>query len=328
VLARALMHFKSFRLADIPKNQRVAALRMQIRQWSPYANPGSCVVIERDAAMVWLWDKSRTDAAIAEAGLSATRVKVVPETLLFPQLNEGVRMVATLEGVEAQVWKGNTLAASRWWPAHPDADEWLAFQRDAGLAEPVALPAVAQTAPLLKDPWARATSLEDYRALDMRVERLAYAMAIVVLAAPTFWYCGHLLKIGSAISSARAELADLNAKAGPVISARNEAQNVLLRTQALLVLDPYPDQLQLLSRVAEVLPKNGTYVREWSYAGGKLKLTITVPDAGTQSSALVSALQTAGPFNNVRATSGGDSKNLVFAMDVNPRGDTANPAQP
>jgi hypothetical protein len=323
VLARAFVHFKSFPLAEIPKNQRSAALRMQIRQWSPFALAGSCVVIERDTAMVWLWDKTRVDAAIGEAGAPLSQTRIVPETLLLPQLNEGLRLVNTLEGVEAQVWKSNTLVASRWWPALPAAEDWLAFQRDAGIAEHTLLPATAQSAPLLAEPWARAASLEDFHALATRNERLIYAIGIVVLAAPTFWYCGHLIKLGNAISAKKTELAELNAKAQPVILARNEAQVALLRVQSLLAIDPYPDQLQLLAKVAEALPKNGSTIREWNYQTGKLKLMITVPDAGTQSSGLVNALQTAGPFNNVRSANGGDSKTLVFNMDVNPRPDAA-----
>ncbi len=323
MLARALLHFKSFALTDIPKNQRIAALRMQIRQWSPFAQAGSCVVIDRDTAMVWLWDKGRVDAAINEAGLALSRVKVIPETLLYPQLNQGLRLVNTLEGIEAQVWKSNTLSASRWWPAAPAAEDWLAFQRDAGITEHAALPAAAQTAPLLAEPWARASSLEEFRALDTRIERLGYAFAIVMLAAPTFWYCGHLIKLGSAITAKRAELAELNAKAQPVIQARSEAQAALLRAQALLAIDPYPGQLELMAKISEVLPKNGSFVKEWNYQAGKLKLAIAVPDAGTQSSGLVNALQTAGPFNNVRSATGGDSKTLVFNMDVNPRSEPA-----
>jgi hypothetical protein len=78
--------------------------------------------------------------------------------------------------------------------------------------------------------------------------------------------------------------------------------------------------LQLMARVGEVLPKNGSYVREWNYLNGKLKLMIVVPDSGMPSSVLVNSLQTAGPFNNVRAATGGDSKTFIFNMDVNPRG--------
>jgi hypothetical protein len=316
------MHFKSFPLSEIPKNQRTAALRMLIKQWCPYSSAGTCVVINDDTAMVWMWDKERTTADIAQAGLQGTRTKVIPETLLVPQLNSGLRLIATLEGVEGQLWKSNTLAASRWWPAAPGADEWLAFQRDVGIAEHVELQPGAQSSPLLFEPWARIVSLDDYRALDTIVERLIYATVGVILAAATFWYCSHLIKLNTAISAKTAELAELNTRAQPVIAARNDAQYALLRVQALLDLDPYPDQLQLMAKVAEILPKNGTLIKEWDFHGNSLKLTIAVPDSATQSSFFVDALQKAGPFNNVRAATGGDNKTLVFNMDVNPRQET------
>jgi hypothetical protein len=273
--------------------------------------------------MVWLWDQGRVNSAIVDAGLQPARVKVVPETLLAPQLNNGLRLLQTLDGVEAQEWKSNILAASRWWPAQPTAEEWEAFQRDAGLAERAPLPGAAQAPPLLAEPWARATSLETYRSLDSRVERLVYVFGIVLLGAATLWYGIHLIKNSSAANARKNELNALNEKAQPVIAARNQAQAALLRVQALLGNDPYPNQLQLMARVAEVLPKNGTVVREWNFQSGKLKLLVAVPDAAVQSSALVSVLQSAGPFNNVVSKAGGDSKTLVFNMDVNPRDDFA-----
>jgi len=296
---------------------------MQIKQWNPFASAGSCVVIEHDTAMVWLWDQGRVNSAIADAGLQPGRVKVLPETLLAPQLNNGLRLLKTLDGVEAQVWKSNVLAASRWWPAQPTGEEWEAFQRDAGLAERIPLPGVAQAAPLLAEPWARATSLEAYRSLDSRVERLVYVFGSVLLGAATLWYGIHLVKNSAAASAKRSELTAVNEKAQPVIAARNQSQAALLRVQALLGNDPYPNQLQLMAKIAEVLPKNGTVVREWNFQNGKLKLLVAVPDAAVQSSALVSVLQSAGPFNNVRSSAGGDSKTLVFNMDVNPRDDFA-----
>jgi hypothetical protein len=323
VLARALVHYKSFALADIPRNQRIAALRMQIRQWSPYAAAGTCVVIEHDTAMVWLWDKSRINAAIAAAGLQPARVKTIPETLLVPQLNNGLRLLKTLDGIEAQVWKSNSLAASRWWPELPANDEWLAFQRDAGLVEHVVLPTVAQSPPLLAESWARIASLDEYRALDSRVERLVYVFGIALMGIATLWYGVHIAKSNAALNSKKAELAALNDKAQPVIAARSEAQAVLLRVNALLATDAYPNQLQLMAKVAEALPRNGTHVREWNFQGSKLKMLISVPDPAVQSSGLVSALQAAGPFNNVRSSAGGDSKTLVFNMDVNPRNEEA-----
>src|ERR1700691_2888765 len=135
VLARALVHYKSFTLSDIPQNQRVSALRMRIRQWTPFSSFGSCVVIERDTAMVWVWNKTRIEEALETAGLQPSRVKIIPETLIVPRIESGLRLISTMEGTEAQAWTSFTLVASRWWPAPPTTDEWLTFQRDAAFAE-------------------------------------------------------------------------------------------------------------------------------------------------------------------------------------------------
>src|SRR3990172_2060065 len=139
VLSRPLYRFRRFDLEHVPKAQRTQALRLQIRQWSPYASPGQYVVWGQDDALVWAWDADR---------------------LLHPTLLSGLRLVACLDGVEGQLWRERRPVHSRWWPESPSATEWLNFQRDAGIApgQGDAVPA-PQAPPWLKQPWAKTADL-------------------------------------------------------------------------------------------------------------------------------------------------------------------------
>jgi len=134
VLSRPLYRFRRFDLKHISKAQRTQALRLQIRQWSPYAGPGQYVVWGQDHALVWAWDADRLEADLAAQELKPKSTRVIPESLLHPPLLSGLRLVACLDGVEGQLWQEQRPVHSRWWPETPSATEWLNFQRDAGIA--------------------------------------------------------------------------------------------------------------------------------------------------------------------------------------------------
>lgn len=131
VLARALCRFRVVDLAQVPATGRAQALRLQVAQLSPFADTGHCVVWQGGKALLWMWDAALVRQAMAEAGVAAKRAQVWPESLLYAPGVPGARLVQALQGVEAQIWDdGGALVMSRWWPAPPDAAEWLVFERD------------------------------------------------------------------------------------------------------------------------------------------------------------------------------------------------------
>jgi hypothetical protein len=132
------------------------------------------------------------------------------------------------------------------------------------------------------------------------------------------WYGSQLIKLKAAISDLGAELETLNLQAGPIIEARGQALEALSRVKTLQAADPYPDQLNLLAKVAESLPKDGAYLREWEFLNGKLKLLIASPNK-MASSDYIKRLQSFGVFKNVQASPGNDPANLVVSMEVVPQ---------
>lgn len=317
VLSRALCRYVRIGLKDVPPAQRGGALTLQIAQWSPYAQSGSHVVWHLDDALVWIWDASVVESAIRDAGLDVRRVAVLPETLLHPEPGDGLHLVACMEGYEGQYWNEGVLRHARWWPRVPDRREWQNFQRDASVAAELQqseLPP-AGTIAWLDRPWAAAASTG---AADDGRERTVLLAAAMLLAAPTLWYALGWWKYERSIADRGREMAAAEEKALPMLRARSEALDFLAEVNRLHGIERHPSQAVLMAKVAELLPKNGAFLREWEYVGGKLKFTVVSPDK-IESSVYVKAFQDESSlFRDVQASLGADPVLITLAMEIVP----------
>ena len=295
-------------------------MRLELERWSPYAGSGYYIAWSGDTALVWCWDEARVHQAVAESRLIPNRLTVIPETLLYPSHASGLRLVKCSEGYEGQLWDAHHLVHSRWWQAPPSPSEWLAFQRDAGLpperqAQPVPSPGILL---LQARPWARASGMDLNRQRLMLGEKLSLALVTIALALPTLWYGLGILKLDQVHGRVATYLGQLEQTARPLLTARSQALDEAARIEALLGLDPYPGQLDLLAKVAETLPKTDVFIKEWNFQNGKLRITLS-SSSPLSSTYLVEAFQKVGYFDAVRAASSRDPRNLVLEMDVRGR---------
>jgi hypothetical protein len=316
VLARALCHFKLVDLSQVPLRARSQALTLQVGQFSPYPSTGHHAVWQNGLALVWYWDRSAVERSMVEAGLSPQRVVVLPESVLYARGTSGLRLIRNLQGIDAQHWQDERLLHSRWWKELPGAADWLAFQRDIGLFgenrasdPPTPLKLELHHAPQL-------SSSAGGEAAGWRDERALYALLALALFIPTVWIGAKLIKSELAQRAVLASTVEPERKALPQLDAREQALRAAARCQALHELDPYPDQLELMARVASALPKGATYLREWDFRDGKLKIVLVIQNSALSSSALVDALQKAGGFENVQMAPSNDPKVQAINMDV------------
>ncbi len=316
VLARALCHFKLVELSHVPLQARAQALSLQVAQFSPYPATGHHAVWRNGRALVWYWDQTAVQRGMAEASLAARRVRVLPESVLYAPGAAGLRLIRNLQGVEGQYWQDDRLLQSRWWKEVPGAAEWLAFQRDIGLAGenrqsdvPPPLNLELHHTPLL-------SSSAGGEVTGWRDERAVYALLALALFIPTAWFGAKLIKSELAQRAVLASTVELERKALPQFNIREQALRAAARSQALRQLDPYPSQLELMARVASALPKGATYLREWDFHDGKLKIVLVMQNEAFSSSALVGALEKAGGFENIQVAPGNDPKVLSINMGV------------
>ena len=315
VLARPLYRFHVIDLAQVPAKNRAQALKLELAQWTPFAQPDYYVGWHGQRALVWAWDATKLQTAMAAMGLKRTKVQVLPETVLRPLVHNGLNLARCLEGFEGQWWRAGQLCHSRWWPQSPTTDEWLMFQRDAGLAPAAqqAQPSVPRVVSLAFTPWLKAASGADSSAL--QIERLAYAVGAIVLLAPTLWFGMAWYQIQAQVQQLTAEKLQLQSQATPIAQARSLALDHQARVIALRSLAPNPEQLRLMAKVTQVLPQDKSFLKDWDFQGRQLKFTVSSV-AEVSATNIIGLLQQAGPFRDVKALPGRDPKNVTFQMDV------------
>lgn len=320
VISRPLYRYARFELKSVPKPQRARALELQIRQWAPFSKTGWYLLWEQDDALVWAWDADRVEAAILENGLKPASTPIVPETLLHQGHEQGIHLLTCMEGFEGQVWSERSLICSRWWPEPPGAAEWINFQRDAGTLPEHQSNDVPAPIPLhwQERPWARSAALAQSAIYGAKTERWIVPFAALCLFAGAVWYGTQWIKLQEAIGAASAKVDDLNVQAGPIIEAHGQVLESLGRIKALQATDPYPDQLSLLAKVAESLPKVETYLKEWEFQNGKLKVLIASTNKMV-SSDYVKLFQSLEIFKDVQASPTNDPTSLALSMEVLPR---------
>lgn len=273
-------------LSHAPVRERAAALRIQLRAWSPFAEFDEYVVWRGARALVWLWDAARLKALMAEAGVKTARA--MPESVLHPPLTEGLRLVRCLDGVEGQHWREGILRDSHWWPDSPTGLDWRRFQRSCGAAVGD-IPAI-ETLTLLPTPWGR--HQQALNLLDSRYQRIALFGALALLGGVASMRAGTLWKWLQANQALEVELAARRAAAEPVLQAREQAVADQAVAERLARLSRYPRQLELKVAVSSALTDGGQReVRflEWLYSPGKLE--VVVEDANAEPRRYVTVLQ-------------------------------------
>jgi 5-methylcytosine-specific restriction endonuclease McrA len=305
--------------ADIPENKKKAMLRVQVRRWAPFPNVNYIAQWAGNRVSVFAWDDDEIKKAIADAGFNERRCTVCPETFIRSPLQNGTRLIAAIEGFEAQVWQDGFLAFSRWWPHKPGRSEWDMFLRTA--AQPLnehggAVPDPAP-APFLEVPWNRQrgslnmawTLLEDPR----------YAAGLAALVAAPFIYIG-VEYVTLAVAQARVENSReaLSVQTQGIRKLRSEAIANLDEIEDYLSLEVYPSQFEILSTALGLVQNLNVKIPEWTYDVGALSFSLRA-DQNIDATFLITAFEKSGAFTNVTATRVGQEGLVRMNMDVVPR---------
>ena len=307
VLSRALYRCKQVALGHVAPSERRAVLRNLLLAWSPFERSEYRVAWQGTAALAVAWDHEAVDTLRAAAGIAATAA-LWPETFLREtRTSDGLRVLQCLEGVEAQLWRGASLQASRWWPRRPDAAEAELWLRSLGgeRALPDALPAPTPAA-WLRRPWAELRSLDDLLSTSSRLERIAVGAALVGFAALTGAQAHQALAGFEALQVARRDLERALLVAAPMLAARDRAVSLARDAEGLASQLTAVSPLELLQHLADALPARGATLKELELSGRQLRLALELaPDVPR--SAVVRDLQAGAwltQINEVRETAG------------------------
>jgi hypothetical protein len=303
VLARALCRFRRFELQAVPKAQQAQALDLDISHWSPHRRTGRAIILKEGVAHVWIWDAEVVEAAQRAHNIDPRHARVIPETILRPAFDEGGRLLQSLQGYEGQIWRGGQLLHSAWWPGLPDADAWRNFQRDASLppAAQQAQTPQPQVLAWLPQPWAKPARAMAPAGLP-GFQGLIIGAGIFILLAASFWYGAQNYQLTQARAALEQEQQAAQAAAEQVLTMRGEALERMAKVEAFRSLDPYPDSLTLMARIAELIPAGIATLRDWEYENGRLKFVLSLKSP-MLSSQFVKTLQGVSAFDQVQAQS-------------------------
>lgn len=122
-LSRALCRFKLYRAAPgLSRTQIARAAHTFVEAHVPFADTGVFLLWSPHGAEIWYWDKAQIAAAAGAAPLKVSG----PESL-FREPGEGWRILACVEGYEAQYWEHGGLVASTWRRQAFSPQQWAAF---------------------------------------------------------------------------------------------------------------------------------------------------------------------------------------------------------
>lgn len=327
MVSRGLSLFLPVACGAVPRKRREAFVATAVRRASPFSDPAWHVAWSGDLAMVWVWpreelsaapDAATDDAAPLAAGTRPTSVihRFIPESLLHGEPREsGVELLACSDGVEARAWRQGALYASSWWPQVPDAGDWMAFCRGAGVP-PQALPEVQPLA-WRTHPWTvvRSTSLRDTLARYQQQAIPATAALLLLVAA---WQAGGLLRVQLGRMQLQSRIEASSQTVSGILDARNRAEDDLAATRQLLALRPPSSQIRLMAIVARLLDPMHATVVQWTMVNPS-SLEVVIAMDSPDPRALVLAFQRSGAFDEVGADVGTGGRNqIVMRARVRP----------
>ncbi len=273
VVPRGECQYRQHDFSQLPSRRRRAAARLAIPRFEP--SPGAKVHIawQGGIAHYWIWMPAEDGAEQADYR------RWLPESRLYaPPLESGARLLSISQGVEGQIWHEGRLQASQWWPSLPDLQAWQRFLRAGGfdLVDVVAVPE-----PLgmdwMNSPWGESEGLLSIDAA--MAERLGWWGIAFILLFALGWQLAALLRWNLAVEAGGVRLEEVRKNAEPLLEARERAESAASRIEDLLSLQQTASSdYRLMLEVFALLPE-GTQLTSWSREPGRLRLTVSSPEA-------------------------------------------------
>ena len=305
VVGRGQCQYRREDLHKLPPRKRAQAGRLALVRHSPSPAALAHVAWTGGIAHYWFWTP-------AEPPQPAVAQRWIPETLLLPPMAEdGVRLLQLSHGFEAQLWRAGVLAASQWWEQLPGTEAWSRFLRASGsdAAAGASVPAPLQL-PWSAQPWGETNWSQRLAAL--LEEKTAWLLLFTALAAGLGWQLAALARWQLASNRLAANVEQLRGQVGPLLSAREQAEQAQGELDRLGALRSPNDDYVLMANIGKCLPEGSTLL-SWQRDGGKLQLTLRSSE--TDPRALVAAFANEPRLADVAVTPlPGGVMQLVFEL--------------
>lgn len=266
VVSRGECQYRREDLRALPTRKRLQAAKLAMARHRPSPAALYYLAWTGGIAHFWFWTTR------AESDVAGER-RWMPESLLLaPPAADGVRLLRLSQGYEAQCWQNGVLMGSQWWEQAPAGEAWLRFVRSAGL-DPVALQDVPEPIhlPWSSQPWGEVSWAQ--RLAGLLDEKTAWLLLFAALAAGLAWQVCALLRWQMAGDQLSVRVERLRDEVGPLLAARERAEQAQAELEHLGGLRTLNDDYVLMADVAAHLPDGSTLVT-WQRDAGKLQATV------------------------------------------------------
>jgi hypothetical protein len=314
IIPRKYLFYQCMDFEAVPRALHANLLLQRVRQLSPFNAPASWQVTEANTTQVWFWDAERVARMHHEQDLPT--LSVVPETMLYPPLDNGLRVQPCLEGWELQCWSAKFLRHSRWFATKPDMRDQADFVRVCGAAKDDVW--VDGETTLLSKPWNEKAFWSKEHLLD---EKVAPRLVFGVFIAWLFLQIGLGLGVWVKESYLSASVTAKNNRLVDLVRQRDGAMAQQEFNQAVSNLVQSPSQLQLLAEARSCLSAFNFMILDWQYQHGQLSLLLQQENLDNR--ALIEACNKSPLFSDIRAEPGAapNQTRLLFTLPLAAKGE-------
>jgi len=308
IIPRKYLFYQCIKFESASRSLRGNLLLQRIRQLSPFNNPEYWQVSNGNVEQVWFWEAERIRRMHHEQDLPT--LSVVPETMLYPPLENGMRVQPCIDGWDLQYWSAKVLRHSRWFASRPSTRDQADFVRVCGASENEEW--YEGDTNLLAKPWSEKAF---WSKENLSSEAVAPRLILGVLLAWLTLQVGLSLGVQIHEKILATSVASKNKQLKALVRERDGALQQQELNQAIASLIGSPTQLHLLAQVRACLPADAKYsILDWQYQHGQLTLVLQQDNLDTR--ALIQACSADTTFSEVHVEPGitPDQTRILFTL--------------
>lgn len=264
VIPRSDCSFRRIKIAKYSK-KTLQALRLRVERESNQEEDSFTIRVDNDRrhASVWGYKKPVTITG-----------RCLPESLARKPLKDGARLVKSIQGYEAQLWKNGSVISSRWWRDKPSPQAWQTFllgaQGEIDIAD-TSLPTITEI------PYRTDLPIFEFEKAQLltNLSPLRTGLALAVLTVISFMYIsGKVMHNSLSLQSTRAEIDNISDSTALILSQKRRALSNLRTIQSYQDIGHPASLFFALVDINEVLGGNELLIERLSLISGEIEIVL------------------------------------------------------
>lgn len=257
----------SFRRIKIPQysNKTKQALRLRVERESNQQEDSFTILVDNDRRHASVWGYKKP------ANITG---RCLPESLARKPLKDGARLVKSIQGYEAQLWRNGAVVSSRWWRDKPSPQAWQTFligaQGEVEISD-TSVPAITDI------PYRTDLPIFEFEKEQLltNLSPLRSGLILAALTAFAFMYIsGKILHNSLSLQSTKSEIANISDSTALILSQKRRALSNLRTIQGYEEIGHPASLFYALVDINEVLGGNELLIERLSLISGELEIVL------------------------------------------------------